>query len=318
MTPGRVGLELEWLAPPGATRDDLARALAKTFRGALRFGWKYHGHGHFPDGRPDCHLTPASRVDVQGAWLASFVDDPTLIDDLAPTTATQRAARTDDVRLAGLAERQWSRSPALEARLAPLARLFGGEVADDGALDAWGHPLTRWHEVSAERARVCEVVLRPLAPKERGPVLRRVTKAARALGFTVPAESATHAHYDAAPFRSTAVLRQVVLDWHAQGAHWRRRLEPNPRCRKLGPFPSEVVRVARAATDPTLPFETFAAALLLAGLRREVDVNLLGVVERHPKQPTLELRCLPGSLEADELLARLAVADALVAGLRGA
>lgn len=313
MTPGRVGLELEWLAPPGASRDDLARALAKAFHGALRFGWKYHGHGHLPDGRPDCHLSPACRVDVRGAWFASLVDDPTIQDDLGPGTARQRVARTDDVRLAGLAERQWSRSPKLDARLAPLARLFSGAVEPDGAVDAWGHPLTRWHEVSAERARVCELVLRPLAPKERRPVLTRVTRLARGLGFTVPAESATHAHYDAAPFRSTATLRQVVLDWHARGAQWRERLAPNPRCRKLGPFPAEVLRVARAATDATLPFETFAAALLLAGLRREVDLNLLGVVERYPKQPTLEVRCLPGSLDADELLARLAVSDALVA-----
>lgn len=313
MTPGRVGLELEWLAPPGATRDDLARALAKTFRGALRFGWKYHGHGHFPDGRPDCHLTPASRVDVKGAWFASFVDDPTILDDLAPSAPRQRIARTDDVRLAALAERQWSRAPALEARLGPLARLFSGTVEPDGALDAWGHPLTRWHEVSAERARVCEVVLRPLSARERAGVLRRVTKAAQALGFTVPQESATHAHYDAGPFRSTAALREVVLGWAKTRERWLRRLAPNPRCRKLGPFPDEVVRVAHAATDPTLPFETFAAALLLAGLRREVDLNLLGVVERHPKQPTLEVRCLPGSLDAEELLARLAATDALVA-----
>lgn len=317
MPPGRVGLELEWLAPPGASRDDLARALAKTFRGALRFGWKYHGHGFFPDGRPDCHLSPACRVDVKGAWLASFVDDPTILDDLAPTTARQRVARTDDVRLAGLAERQWSRSPALEARLRPFARLFSGAVEKDGAVDAWGHPLTRWHEVSAERARVCEVVLRPLAPKERRPVLTRLTRLARDLGFTVPTESATHAHYDAAPFRSTATLREVVLGWAKTRGRWLRRLEPNPRCRKLGPFSDEVVRVAHAATDPALPFETFAAALLLAGLRREVDLNLLGVVERYPKQPTLEVRCLPGSLDPQALLARLAVADELVASFLG-
>ena len=74
-------------------------------------------------------------------------------------------------------------------------------------------------------------------------------------------------------------------------------LEPNPRCRKLGPFPPDVVRVAKTATAD-LSFETLAAGLLLGGLHRAVDLNLLGLVERYPKQPTIEVRCLPGSLDA--------------------
>ena len=40
-----------------------------------------------------------------------------------------------------------------------------------------------------------------------------------------------------------------------------------------------------------------------------IDVNVLGVVERYPKQPTVEVRCLPGSLDAAETLERLAVVD---------
>lgn len=315
MASGRVGLELEWLAPPGGTRDDLAHALARELGGRVRFGFKYHGHGFLPDGRADCWLTPASRVDVRSAWLASFVDDPTIADELAPGGPRLRIARTDDVRLAALAERGWSRSAALASRLAPLAKAFDGAVDDEGARDAWGHPLVRWHEVSAERARVCEVVLRPLAPKERGPVLRRLTRLAKALGFTVPAESATHAHYDAAPFQTTARLRRLILTWEAQRPRWLARLAPNPRCRKLGPWAPDVARVAREADD-ALPFGALCAALLLAGLRREVDLNLLGAVERHPKQPTVELRCLPGSLDPDALLAQLAVADELLAALR--
>ena len=79
-----VGLEVELLAPPGKTRFDLARALAKQAGGALRLSFKYHGQGTLPDGRPDCQLSPAAKVMVRGKWFASVVDDPTILDDLAP------------------------------------------------------------------------------------------------------------------------------------------------------------------------------------------------------------------------------------------
>ena len=93
-----VGLEVELLAPQGKTRFDLARALAKLAGGALRLSFKYHGQGTLPDGRPDCQLSPAAKVMVRGKWFASVVDDPTIIEDLAPASPTMRIARTDDVR----------------------------------------------------------------------------------------------------------------------------------------------------------------------------------------------------------------------------
>jgi hypothetical protein len=138
--------------------------------------------------------------------------------------------------------------------------------------------------------------------------LTRVMKLARTLGFTVPREAAVHAHFDAGPFRSTARLRSLVLRWTAERDAWLARLQPNPHCRKLGPFPRDVVRVAQTADDAT-PFETVAAGYLLAGLHRAVDLNLLGLVEQHPRHPTLEVRCLPGSLDVDATLARLEAVD---------
>lgn len=309
----RVGLELELLAPDGKSRDDLARLLAKKAGGALRFGLKYHGAGTLEDGRPDCHLTPASRVDVKGKWLASFVDDVTILDELKPGAEHRRIARTDDVRLAAWMERHcWS--PKSEHRFHALTKSFDTREEGDGLVDPWGHPLVRWHHESTQRARVCEVVLRPLEPKERKPVLKQVMKLATSLGFTVPREGAVHAHFDAAPFRSTRALRELVLTWARERSLWLERFQPNPNCRKLGPFPDDVVRVA-AVTDDDLPFETLAAGLLLAGLHRAVDVNLLGLVERYPKQPTIELRCLPGSLDAEATLARLAHADRFLSRL---
>jgi hypothetical protein len=305
----RVGLELELLAPPGKTRIDLARALAKQAGGALRLSLKYHGHGLLPDGRPDCHLTPAARVLVRGKWFASVVDDPTIVDDLPAPTELMRIARTDDLRLALWMERH------CPGNFAPLKKTFEATEQEDGFVDPWGQPLMRWHHISAERARVCEVVLRPLQPKELGPTLRRVMKLASSLGFTVPAEAAIHAHFDAAPFRSTALLRRLVLGWTKERSRLLARFRPNPRCRKLGPFPADVVRVARAASDD-LPFQTLAAGLLLGGLHRAVDLNLLGLVERHPKQPTIEVRCLPGSLDPEATLGCVTDAAAFLDALR--
>lgn len=302
----RVGLELELLAPPDKSREDLARALARQAGGALRRGWKYHGHGLLEDGRPDCHLTPAWHVDALGT---SFVDDPTIVDDLTPGAPPLRIARTDDVRLAAFIER------TCDVDFRALVKTFGAVAADDGFVDPWGQPLVRWHAVSSQRLRVTEVVLPPLAPRTLATTLRHVMKTARDLGFLVPKEAAVHAHFDAAPFRSTAALRRLVLAWTAQRDAWRARFEPNPHCRKLGPFPEHVVRVAKEATDD-MDFETVAAGMLLGGLHRAVDVNLLGLVEKFPKQPTIEVRCLPGSLDADATLARLEHARAFLASLR--
>ncbi len=302
MTRSPVGLELELLAPPGKTRIDLARALAKQAGGALRLSFKYHGQGVLPDGRPDCHLTPAARVMVKGKWFASVVDDPTIVDDLDAAGEPLRIARTDDVRIALWIERHCA------GNFEALKKTFEATEEEDGFVDPWGQPLVRWHEVSAERLRVAEVVLRPLDRKELAPTLKRVMKLANSEGFTVPAEGAIHAHYDAEPFRTTPALRRLVLKWSEERDRWIKKLKPNPRCRKLGPFPPDVVRVAREATDD-LPFSTLAAGMILGGLHRAIDVNVLGVVERYPKQPTVEVRCLPGSLDAAETLERLAVVD---------
>jgi hypothetical protein len=59
----------------------------------------------------------------------------------------------------------------------------------------------------------------------------------------------------------------------------------------VGPFPPDVTRVAAEAPDE-LPFAQLCAALELAGLKRALDFNLLGVVRRFPRHPTVEIRCL--------------------------
>lgn len=313
----RVGLELELLAPRGLARAQVARALADRFQGRVEHGFKYHSEGRLPDGRPLCQLTHASRVRVGRRVLLTLVDDPTVRRGLPRSPAPRDLPATDDVRLALLAERHcWGADASLASRLRPLARLFGGTVDARGVQDPYGHPLVVLLRAPASHQRVCEVVTRPLRTRaERARVVAGVLEVARRLRLRVPAEAALHAHYDAAPWRSTERLGRLVVAATDDRAAWQAALQPNPRCRKLGPFPPEVVRVARARRG--VPFPTFAAALHLAGARKEGDLNVLGVIEPRPRQHTLEVRCLPMTLDAGALLARLEAAEALLAPCLG-
>ncbi|MFT3710908.1 MAG: amidoligase family protein [Archangium sp.] len=302
----RVGIELELLAPQGSSRETLARALAKATKKKLEFGFKFHGAGFLDDGRPDCRLTDAVRI----PGVASFVDDPTISVSAHSGDGSGQRARADDVRIALWAERRcWASSRA--HRLTPFRTDFDALLITGRVLDPLGHPLLVLEDDERGRERVCEVVLAPLARPALKKTLRLVTELATDLGFTVPREGATHAHYDAKPFRSTRALRSLILEYTKQRDALAQKLTPNPHCTKLGPFPPDVIRVAREADDET-EFSTFCAALLLAGLKREVDLNLLGAVENFPKQPTIEFRALPATLDAEAIFERLGVIDAFL------
>jgi Putative amidoligase enzyme len=315
----RVGLELELLAPEDSGRRALAERLARLINGRLQFGLKYSSPGRAPDGRPICELSCAYRVlDARRRVIATLVDDPTI--STSPDHAAHRPAWSglaDDVRLALLAERLcWASDDSPQAVFAPLARAFAGAV-DRGVergswgtvVDAVGHSLVKGHQARGERA--CEVVFAPVALAAVARTVEPWLTAARRLGFTIPEEAALHAHFDAAPFQKTERLRQLILRWGSQRDAWLRTLKPNPNCTQLGPAPPDVVRVAREA-DAALPFSTFSAALLMAGLKKSCDLNLLGVVEKRPRQPTLEVRCLPMSLSGREVAASVSLAAKVV------
>ncbi len=306
-----MGLELELLAPKGHTRVSFTRALARRVKGRVEFGFKYFSEGALADGRPLCRLSLAARVvEHDGRVLATLVDDNTIRAGLAAKPAERTLHATDDLRLALLAERvSWSETEA--SRLKHLEALFEGLVEDGTLHDAFGNPLVitlteprSWH-------RVCEVVTRPLdGNRERRSVVDAVLATANELGCTIPASAALHAHYDAAPWREVKRLSRLVLEHAAHRDAWWAALTPNPGCLKLAPFPADVVRVAER--PGRVGFPTFAAALRLAGATKACDLNVLGVIEPHPRQPTLEVRCLPMSLEVDDIVSSLGRAERLL------
>lgn len=308
----RVGLELELLAPRAVDRAAVARAVARAVKGRVEYGFKYYSEGQLPDGRPVCLLTDAVRVRDRRGVRLTIVDDNTIRERLPARPRARTLAATDDLRLALLAERVgWSVDPA--TRLRALRDVFAGAEVRGELFDGYGHKLIARLEVPTAYARVCELVTRPLEPHERRSEVALLLRVARELRLTVPAEAALHAHFDAKPWQSTPRLRRLILDAAEHRAAWMDRLRPNPRCRKLGTFSPELVRVARHALG--VPFKTFAAALALAGAKKECDFNLLGVIQPRPRQRTLEVRCLPMSLEADEVLASIATAEALLAAV---
>ncbi len=324
-----TGVELELLAPKGRSRRDLAQALADLWQGGLRYGLKYSSEGLVADGRAVCTLTPAfTVVDQTGRDRVTIVDDTTIRFDLdgdQPTPAGWYRVVMDDVRLALLAERV-SHAQTLEpqAVLAPLIELFGGYIGAPGdqtssvehrrITDAYDQPLAVIAPLPGERDRVAEVVTVPLRREERSEVLTQIIQTANELEFAVPTEAALHLHFDAAPWQSTAALGALLRRTESDRDELRQRFAVNPRCRGVGPQPTDVQRVLSQAKDD-LPFATFAAAIAIAGASRYCDVNILGVVERHPRHPTVEYRALSMTLEAGVLLAKLQELEAYLDGV---
>lgn len=320
-----TGLELELLAPAGVSRIDLAQALAKAWDGELRYGLKYSSEGLHRDARPICTLTPAYRVDVQGTPRVTIVDDTTIQAQLNPSAATPKGlfrVVMDDVRFALWLQRNaWSSTPQLESVLAVMLETFEGSIESQGRgtrhsdqralIDPYGHPLAVIAPLPGERDRVAEVVTAPLAPKTRNAVLQTVCEQAQRLGFTVPLEAAFHMHVDAAPWRSTPKLAALINAYTEAQSSLQKQWETNPRCKRLGGFSEALLKVA-AETPNDLSFPIFAAALEMGGATKGSDLNLLGVIQLMPVQPTLEIRPLGMSLKAQTLIARMESVEAFL------
>jgi D-alanine-D-alanine ligase len=164
-------LELELLAPDGATRHDLASRLAARLGGIPGYGLKYASPGRSANGLPRCGFSVSSRVTVGGKACCTPVDDLSITTDLrADADKTAPPVMMDDVRLATWMERH--ARPRRGARAGPAGVERGPTV--EGV----------------------EVVPRPLGRFKREDAVAGILEEARALGFTVSAETAIHVHVD--------------------------------------------------------------------------------------------------------------------------
>jgi hypothetical protein len=305
------------LAPAGASRavlaDELARRAAGSVRRVLHTDSEpslVPGMGRF------LHVTPGFEVlDAHGVALCTLVDDITIAAELdsgaAPRAGWYRLL-TDDARLLRLVTRHVDPRAPVESVLAPIADIFGVEVEQVGPAwrvsDAAGATVVLAARSPGERERPCEIVTPPLV-SDHLCQLETLLGPARELGFTVPVEAAVHVHLDAAPFRTVAAFSNVVrLFGYWRGALWE-VLGTNPACRRLSPMPAAVLDLVE---NPPSQWSAFAAAARTVGLTKFADVNLTKVVAEHPDRHTLEVRILPGSIDAVSVVSQAALVEALL------
>lgn len=312
----RTGFELELLAPAGSERRNLADALAAELGSGARveYGLKYHSDAVHASRRPVCHLTPAYRIRTSdGRVLATIVDDNTINKDLL-TSAPERPDLfrfvVDDLRLAIWLERHsWTNEWTIDAILGQLCDTFDGKLLPAGVqpaqhpehrvvIDPVGHALGVVALYGGERERVSEIVTAPLWTHEREPILELLLGTAAQLGFVCPHEAALHLHMDRDPWMNTRSLRRLILGFSEARTKIIETLSPNPACTKLGPFSERVVGAAASVDEASTSFDAFRKMLRAAGATKYADINILGIINEPPLHPTLEVRCLPMSLDA--------------------
>jgi hypothetical protein len=207
-------------------------------------------------------------------------------------------------------------SRRLETVLDPLAAVFGVQAQhQEGVItveDASGATIAMAAPLPGECERPCEIVTAPIAAGHREQ-LELLLAPARDLGFTVPAEAAVHLHVDAAPLRQPhtfAHLVQLFSYWRDQ---LRAEFRTNPRCQRLAPLPEAVLDLVSGVSGP-LParWDDLASAACGLGLTKFADINLTSLVMPRPDRDTVEIRCLPGSTEAAEVIEGAMLAERLL------
>jgi hypothetical protein len=250
---------------------------------------------------------------------------------------------SDDIRLLRLVADRTDPDTPFDEVLDDVAVLFGSTVETIGAVrrlrDRAGASIAMASALAPGRGRPCEIVTPPLRHDHEA-ALESLLGPARALGFTVPEEAAVHLHVDAAPFRSVSAFSNLVRLF----GHWREvlrtELETNPACTRLRPLPPELVALvedggadgagagcgaggagaggADAAVRPggsgdPDAWHRLQAAASGTGLTKYFDVNLTALLTDDPVRDTVEIRTLPGSLDAAEIVDRAALVEALLA-----
>jgi hypothetical protein len=342
----RIGFELELLAPAGSDRRTLADRICREQGGRVdRF---FHtdsepslvpGMGHF------WHLTPGFAVsDRAGAPLATLVDDITIAADLARDRERDAATNgrpsgirrpkpdehsyrilSDDRRLLRLVADHTAADTPFRRVLDDVAPLFGSTVETIGAVrrlrDRTGASIAMATSLVEGRERPCEIITPPLE-RDHEAALETLLRPARELGFTVPVEAAVHLHFDGAPFRSVAAFSNIVRLF----GHWREGLHSalgtNPACTRLNPLPPALLDLVEKQDASGRVDDDGWGRLQLAarstGLSKYFDVNLTALLADDPPRDTLEVRILPGSLRASDVIGRAALVEALLARCREA
>jgi putative amidoligase enzyme len=317
----KLGVEIELLAPRGLNRGSLAREIARARGGCVRRFFHTDSEPSKVHDRPTFfNLTPGFAVhDAKGVLLARLVDDITLQDDLDRSVAARPGwyrIVSDDRRLLRLVARHANPDDPLDHVLDPVGRLIGAcpVHCGDGLWrlnDDAGETLAIACPLPGERERSCEIVTAPIE-RDHAACLESLLRSARVLGFQLPNEGAVHLHFDATSLRRSAVLANLVLLLAPAQALLRRLIGTNPRCRRLGPWPDELLE--RVAAPGFAALDWAAALECLKGVRLEkyCDVNLANLIKPRSEKDTIEIRTLPPQIEAMPILCVAALYESIL------
>lgn len=304
----RIGVEIELLAPRGLSRRDLAERVAGS--GSVRRFFHPQSEPSAVPGIPVMeNLTIGFAATTgDGRPIARFVDDLTLQDDLdraAPPKPGWWRIVGDDGRMLRLLARHSDPHHDLPELLDRFAALFGTRpegtagmwrVADEaGASIVVGAPLP------GERERPCEIVTVPLESDHHARV-EALLRPARDLEFSIPAEGAVHLHFDATPFASARAVSRLVRWWCVQGDALKSEVGTNPRCRRLGPPPPELVALVEEPRFEALAWPVARQALQSLRLTKWVDLNIRNLVHETTGKYTIEVRIFPPVMRASEIV----------------
>lgn len=312
----RIGFELELLAPRGASRRDLAVAIAERAEGRVRPIWHSDSEPALVAslGGRFLHLTQGFEIVTRsGESVCALVDDVTITADLdatAPAPDGWHRLLTDDPRLLRLLARTSEPGGPLDTSLDAAAALWGAHAERFGRIlriEADGATIALAAPSGGERERPCEIVTPPIVADHQA-ALGELLDVAVDLGFSVPAEAAVHLHFDGKPFRDAGSFANVVRLFGWWREPLRALLQTNPRCRRLAPLPGALVDLV--AGSPSR--QELRDAATSNGLSKFFDVNLTQLLRDDPVRDTLEVRILPGSIDAGEIVERAARVERLL------
>ncbi len=316
-----IGVEVELLAPRGSSRKALADHLAASAGGRTRtFFHPQQELSLVPNVPVFENLTLGfEALDARGELIARCVDDLTLQDDLDPHCAPVPGwfrVVGDDMRLLGLVKRHGRADASPMDAVAPVAELFGTtpERFPDGIIrvtDELRAPIAIASPLPGERERPCEIVTPPLA-RDHATRLERLLEPARAMGFTLAKESATHIHFDATRLRSPRVFANLVRLFDAWGPTLKRVVGTNPACRRLGGWPDALLALVNDHDFVSMSWEEAREPLQALELTKYCDFNVKNVVHEIPGKPTFEVRVLPGLTDAEPILACAALFESVL------
>lgn len=316
-----IGVELELLAPRGSSRRTLAEHYARAGRGTVR---------PFFHPQSELSLVPNTPVfenltlgfealDATGASLARCVDDLTLMEDLDRETPPRPGwfrVISDDRRLLELVARHGRADAGPLEAVASVADLFGTtpDVFPDGIVrvtDRNRSPIAIASLLPGERERPCEIVTPPLQA-DHAARLTALLEPARALGFTLPVESATHIHFDGAALCAPRAFRNLVRLIETYGPALKNLVGTNPRCRRLGGWPSALHDVVESPDFVEQPWADAKAQLEECELTKYCDVNLKNIVHDIPNKHTIEFRILPGLIDVAPVMNAAALFESIL------